>query len=241
MSISTFSQSTIEKIKYYVYILMDPRNNMVFYVGKGRGNRIFSHINNLEGDETDKISLIKEIQNEGYNVKHYIIRRGLSEESALRIESALIDVFTHKEFEYLSNITNINRGFYSFENGISKAREIENIYSVSPLNLSSVEHNLLLININKNFNREMSLYEATRKYWRLNMNRVKKVDFVLSEYRGIIRAIFKPEEWYVNEKRGRKYFKGFKVEDQEIKKLYLNKIYEKKAGNRNPINYLFPN
>src|SRR5699024_1952149 len=215
MSISSFSQSTIEKIKYYVYLLMDPRTNKVFYVGKGRGNRFISHMNDLEGDETDKISLIKEIQDEGYNVKHYIIQRGLSEESALKIESALIDVFTHEEFEHLSNITNINRGFYSFENGISKANEIENIYSAKPLDVNSVEHNLLLININRNFNSGIPLYEATRKYWRLNMNRVKKVDFVLSEYRGIVRAIFKPEKWYVDEERERKYFEGSEVKDQE--------------------------
>lgn len=30
-----FSQAVIEKLKYYVYFLQDPRNNEKFYVGKG--------------------------------------------------------------------------------------------------------------------------------------------------------------------------------------------------------------
>jgi uncharacterized protein len=39
-----FSQAVCERIGYYVYILKDPRNNLNFYVGKGKGNRIFQHI-----------------------------------------------------------------------------------------------------------------------------------------------------------------------------------------------------
>lgn len=30
------SQSTVEKLGHYVYTLTDSRNNMVFYVGKGK-------------------------------------------------------------------------------------------------------------------------------------------------------------------------------------------------------------
>lgn len=44
-----FSTSTLaelqkdEKHPYYVYCLVDPRNNQTFYIGKGKGNRIFAH------------------------------------------------------------------------------------------------------------------------------------------------------------------------------------------------------
>ncbi len=40
-----FSQKTQEELKYYVYTLIDPRDNKIFYVGKGKGNRVFYHIN----------------------------------------------------------------------------------------------------------------------------------------------------------------------------------------------------
>jgi hypothetical protein len=38
------TQSTIEKLGYYVYLLIDPRNDKVFYVGKGKGNRVNQHL-----------------------------------------------------------------------------------------------------------------------------------------------------------------------------------------------------
>ena len=33
-----FSDKTIEELGYYVYSLTDPRNNKIFYIGKGCGN-----------------------------------------------------------------------------------------------------------------------------------------------------------------------------------------------------------
>ena len=97
-----FSQSVIEKLGYYVYILIDPRSNETFYIGKGQGNRIFSHLQCAIKfpNESDKIKTIKEIMNAGYRVQHYILRHGLTENVALEIESAIID------FVGLANLTN---------------------------------------------------------------------------------------------------------------------------------------
>ena len=38
-SINAFPPGVIEKLKTYVYRLIDPRNGETFYVGKGKGNR----------------------------------------------------------------------------------------------------------------------------------------------------------------------------------------------------------
>ena len=40
--INEFSNEVISKLNYYVYRLIDPRNGQTFYVGKGKGNRVFS-------------------------------------------------------------------------------------------------------------------------------------------------------------------------------------------------------
>ena len=42
--ITKFSDETAERLGYYVYRLIDPRNGRTFYVGKGKGNRVFEHI-----------------------------------------------------------------------------------------------------------------------------------------------------------------------------------------------------
>ncbi len=34
--------------KYYVYELIDPRNSKIFYVGKGKEKRMYSHISRVK-------------------------------------------------------------------------------------------------------------------------------------------------------------------------------------------------
>lgn len=83
-----FSNEVIEKLKYYVYRLVDPRNGHTFYVGKGKGNRLFAHVagalknfkdgkNYLEENEDDvstKMSTIREIVSSNLQVIHIIHR-----------------------------------------------------------------------------------------------------------------------------------------------------------------------
>ena len=46
-----FSPDIIKKLKWYVYLLSDPNSEEIFYVGKGKGNRVFDHFNNLNGKD----------------------------------------------------------------------------------------------------------------------------------------------------------------------------------------------
>lgn len=237
-----FSEKTIESIKYYVYALLDPRDNKIFYIGKGKGNRLFSHLNGALDNpiDTDKINLIREILSSGNNVKHYIIRHGIDDETrAFELESTLIDFLTFEDYKQFSSITNKVAGHHTWDRGIKRVNEIEQLYAGEQINERKVYHNLLLININFSYKPGISLYEATRKNWKLSMARARNVDFVCSEYRGIIRAIFKPHTWHNTEGEKRIYFEGEEVFDKEINDLYLNKAYElKKKGAANPVRYL---
>lgn len=38
-----FKQSVKEALAYYVYALVDPRDHKIFYIGKGKDNRVFQH------------------------------------------------------------------------------------------------------------------------------------------------------------------------------------------------------
>ena len=53
MPIDSFPPGVAEQLKWYVYRLIDPRNGETFYVGKGRGNRIFAH---ARGNYADTVS-----------------------------------------------------------------------------------------------------------------------------------------------------------------------------------------
>ena len=49
MSTKKLTPSVIEKLGYYVYLYINPLTDSIFYVGKRKGGRVLSHLN----DESD--------------------------------------------------------------------------------------------------------------------------------------------------------------------------------------------
>jgi hypothetical protein len=39
-----FDHITNKKLGFYVYALIDPRNEQPFYIGKGKNNRVYEHV-----------------------------------------------------------------------------------------------------------------------------------------------------------------------------------------------------
>ncbi|MFY9158455.1 LEM-3-like GIY-YIG domain-containing protein [Aquirufa ecclesiirivi] len=252
--IEYFSQKTQEELKFYVYVLIDPRDNKIFYVGKGLGNRVFSHINEalVNPSISEKLETIRAIKLANLQVKHFIVKHGLEENEALIVESVLIDFLTFRDFAEIAKISNIVAGHHSFNQGIKTVDECEILYNCEELKKEDIQHKVLVININKSYDNKRkkksdnpdydrpNIYEATRGWWVLDKNRAENSDYVLAEYRGVIRAIFKPEKWVQDiEHRGTKRwgFEGSEVTDTQIVDIYLNKEIQKIKGMSNPIRY----
>lgn len=240
-----FSQKTIEELQFYVYVLIDPRTGKIFYVGKGTHNRVFEHVRGaIDGDhDSDKLNTIREIQQAGEKVRHFIVRHKLTSDNAFLVESVLIDFLTHESFSFVSKITNLVAGHHQWNEGIKTAEDLELLYACKPLEPQMVRHNLLTINVNRTYKlkneRHPNIYEATRKSWVISKARLGSIDYVASEYRGIIRAVFKPTKWLPDGNRW--MFEGEEVKSQEILDLYLNKsVPPKLKGSANPIKYLAP-
>lgn len=120
-----FSLDVQYQLKNYVYALVDPRPNQerhqqgtVFYVGRGSGNRVFSHereaAKGQANGEYAKLQRIQEIEQTGYHVKRLIISWGLTFDEAMAVEGALIDFFRllHDQ-QYGSEPTNITPGYHN--------------------------------------------------------------------------------------------------------------------------------
>ena len=133
-----FSSEVTEQLKYYVYRLIDPRTGLTFYVGKGKGNRVYAHIND-----------------------------------------AL-----------------------------------------------------------KNYNGES--YEAVRKYWKVNLNRIQKVPYVLASLNGVIVDVFKTEKWYAPPECPERCMFDGKQAPKQICDLFRNRRLPKhymKKGMASPVLY----
>ncbi len=248
-----FDERICQELKYYVYLLIDPDTDEPFYVGKGKDNRVFAHVNcALEHElETDKYNEIRRIIVSGKAVKHLIVRHGLTEKSAFEIESALIDTFKFiPKFNHFIK-GNIQGGVNSIEKGLMSTDEVIRLYNAEPLH--EMAHNCVIININRTYKRgavENAIYKATKETWKMDVKRLDSIHFVLSEYRGLIVEVFQVDSWYPKErpyrlgakKYGETYigygFNGI-VAPSEIRSLYINKsiAHLKVQGNANVIRY----
>lgn len=249
-----FSQLAQEALGYYVYLLISPLDDKIFYVGKGRGNRVFDHAKAapLNWESSDKLEIIKEIISKGQKIKYYILRHGMTEKEAYLVESAFIDFLTFKDFSFVANISNIVAGHNQWDKGLKTVQEIELLYNCLPLDIEKRSHKLLCININGTYHPSADIYEITRRAWVLNPKRANQADYVVAEYKGVIRAIFEVDakgwqrveseenaEYFKGKSRARYYFEGKEVIDSEIQKMYLNKrLPKKEKGRANPISYL---
>lgn len=213
-----FSNKVIEELDSYVYALIDPRDNKIFYIGKGRGNRVFQHCEAAlqENEDSLKLNLIRDIIASGAKVEHYILRHKLSDKEAFQIESVLIDFLTYPKFNTERVLTNIVSGHHQWDEGIKTVDEISAIYDCDKIKINPNEQ-LLLVSLNKSFDdakaqgvyRRTDMYEKVRKYWRVAKHKAGKIDYVLGVYHGIVRAVLKVEgyDWTLYDEESKKHFK----------------------------------
>lgn len=235
--IKEFPQSVIEKLGYYVYLLIDPTNNKIFYVGKGTGNRIFNHINDafFSSLESDKLEMIRSIHQQGLEVKLAIIRHGLTEKEAFEVEAALIDLIGIRE------LANIVTGHHSYDLGLMGVQDIIAQYNAPHIVITEPA---ILVTVNRLFRRNMDekdLYEITRGNWVVGERRNKaKYAFCVSY--GIVRQVYEIQQWFPIRARSeaaktqdRWRFTGVVAKDLQH---YVGGCVEKYIGAQNPIRYV---
>jgi hypothetical protein len=246
-----FSPSIIDDLKYYVYLYSNPITHEVFYVGKGKGNRVFAHI--LDQSESHKVNYIKALALEGLEPKIEILVHGLEdEEVAFRVESSVIDLVG------IHNLTNKQSGYKSATFGRMTIDQVTAIYKKEE---GIINDAVILIRINQAFRYSMpenELYEYTRGRWKISLLRAKKAKYAFAVYQGIVQEVYEIVEWYKagethsfrleNEKKGldtdeslegRKEFVGT-IAPKAIrdKYRYISVEHYFKRGNSNPIMYI---
>ena len=236
--VTSFPPEVAEKLKAYVYRLIDPRNGETFYVGKGRGDRVFAHIREQidEDDPSNKLRRIRDIHLAGFEVSHVIHRHGMDDRTAFEVEAALMDAYP--------GLTTIAGGLGNADFGAMHAMEIVRKYAAEP---AVFQHRALLVSVNRSA-AEVSLYDATRYAWKLSLKKAKEAEVILSTRQGLIVGAFVASEWFeatTENFPGRETLPGrFSFVGTEapaaIRSLYIGKRVPdeyRKPGSANPIRY----
>lgn len=244
-----FPSEVINEIGYYVYLYIDPRDESIFYVGKGKGNRVFSHLR--DKSESDKIKRITEIKAQRLEPRIEILVHGIeNERTALRIESSIIDLIGIK------NLSNKQYGYKSRTFGRMDVHQIVATYINEEVHVTEPS---ILIRINQAFRYTMTpaeLYDYTRGQWKLDPNgRASRATYAFAVYQGIVQEVYIIHNWYNagttfsirkgNENihrgaeervKGRYEFIG-DIAPASVRSKYLNKYvgHYFNRGNSNPI------
>ena len=209
-----FSAIVEEKIEWYVYALVDPRDGRIFYIGKGKGNRVFAHAADaIDGDhETEKLQLIREILAAGKEVDTLILRHGISnEKTAYLVESVLIDFSTtllNRGVDLRSGLTNLVAGHASDIFGVMSTNDVIALHEAKEAPKIKVKG--ILFRIPGQWTPAMpatELYEATRGWWVLGARR-NEAKYGFAVNKGVIREVYKIESWRERTHGDRDYVAG---------------------------------
>jgi uncharacterized protein len=193
---------------HYVYLLVDPETDEIFYVGKGTGQRHAAHFeDSLVGDDDKprevagtKAARVAEIRARGQRPGVTFVRRKIpTEQEAYRVEAALIDVL----HEYgAGRLTNLVKGHGSDRLGLVRIEDLATQVAAPPLETSlpalliklepwDAELDLELPRQGHGYRADMTeqeLYDSARAWWRLDARRVAGCRYAIAIFNGVTRA-----------------------------------------------------
>jgi len=214
-----FTADVRAALKQYVYMLIDPRDNAAFYIGKGTGDRVYHHVWTALGDapstgegrelltdsehgdnhavRTAKDERIRQIAAAGLTVEHHIVRVCDSPEEAFAVEQALISGFRIGaiQSEY-GELTNIASGHYRFAIDDTRAEEIARRLGAEPAPELPRPSLVLKVNGAGATDDPDTIYDAARRAWSVGADLRSTPDlpvFVVAH--DVIRAVYRAQDW----------------------------------------------
>ena len=199
-----FDSNITAALKCYVYVLRDPRDRKVFYVGKaganGQGNqRVLDHfdearaaLKNSAQSRSPKVQRIIEIWSADEDVEWFIVRWGLDPTTAMHVEAAVIDVL---EISQNGPTLNLIKGFGVNEHGILSSEEVYSRFAAQLVNPPVPYERVFIFPIHNALKEDRAVYEATRRCWQLSTRFQVLPAIAVGVANGISRGVFDIIGW----------------------------------------------
>ena len=185
--VNKFPSNIHKELKNYIYALYDPTNSsdLPFYVGRGVGDRVFSHLSESHNDEVN--NTIKEIENKGLKPTLKILIHGLTAQEAKSAETAAIAMLGK------DNLANKVKGSGSSLTKVSPQELIDH-YNAKEV---YVKHRVIMI-IRNPWNPDLSEqrhYDKTRSAWKLGPKKdLAEYAFLVNQ--SVVKRVYTIAAWY---------------------------------------------
>ncbi|MGF3183318.1 LEM-3-like GIY-YIG domain-containing protein [Facklamia sp. P12934] len=237
--------------EYYVYILRDSRDKKIFYIGKGKGNRVFHHeqaaydslmeksIQAQDIEKDLKMSTIRQIKGSGAKVEKVLINYGLSESQAFASENTLINFMDIVSLHALTNKV------YGYGVRGIEVEKLESQFGFSPISITDVftDKRILAVKITDSFNLDLNeekdydffnkdtnnLKSRTLGNWRVSQENQDKIAYVIGVNTGIANSVVSAYKVSGTQReldengRYRTFFQTNSARLETLKELGLNK------------------
>jgi hypothetical protein len=222
---------TQRALKFYVYALRDPSTKEVFYVGKGKGERILQHVTEAGKNPTSekaKLKRIKEIEAKGKTVDHLFIRTGIESESeAFAVEQAVIDSYAanRQSTKGKSILTNLVSGHEHSERGLASLETVLARHA-SP-KTPRVDRSILVLKLNRKWEPDMNqedLLKVSKGVWRVGKEVRDRAQLAFVISFGVIRGVYEIDQraWTPaaeDRHKGKWVFDGRVAQDKSLRSL----------------------
>lgn len=245
-----FSDVVAERLGFYVYLLTDPRDGQIFYVGKGKGNRVFAHAEAALDEQVvnAKLDRIRAIRAEGHQVRYELLRFGLSDIAAFAVEAAAIQLLDGLGVQ----LDNLVAGHHIGLRGRMSTDVAISILDAPPA--PPITQPTLLIRIPDLWEPTMDrqqLLEATRGWWLLDSSRARGAKYAFTVSKSVVRAVWRidPSSWrqqavgdrgYSDRKPGERARWGFEASFAEDMQQFMNRSVKHlyRRGDQSAFRYL---
>ena len=235
----------LRDLKSYVYVyceISDDNRRIPIYIGKGKSDRCFSHLNNLGDLSVLKNKKINDLLNEN-RLGIDILAYGIDDKTALAIESACIDLMG------IDNLANVVRGQGDNVKRVP-LNELTNLLMEKTIKVAR-EHKGVSILINRVYRPtfgDLELFEYTRGIWTKKMKTISgDAKYAYATFKGVVKEIYEIHSWvpagtqeyFIRNldpeilAKARWEFVGKKAPD-ELRELYIGKIIKRKRSYGDP-------